>query len=213
MTHTLAHLQKSPLPRLYMYVVRVPEQYFTAWCIWEHVYCIYVGIVNSISKWTHKPNTRCSIKYLRMLCTLYTRSNRVYRYDIHETHPKCWWWCWNCDVAMAEGTMDTDVRGWINRGGVDLRSFSIRSKSVARELSSWKLKNEKHKLNITKKIECVCVCCRDEVGPDARLCIGMPLHWDNHDSWTLLQKMFTGAWVFLFIEVLRKDYGKEITKA
>lgn len=39
--------------------------------------------------------------------------------------------------------MEIDVRGWINRGGVDLRSFNIKSKSVAKELSSWKEKNEK----------------------------------------------------------------------
>lgn len=50
-----------------------------------------------------------------------------------KTHPK---------LCVVDG--DTSVvRGCIKRGGADRRSFSIKSKSVAKELSNCKLKNKK----------------------------------------------------------------------
>lgn len=64
--------------------------------------------------------------YISGVVTLHVRCNEKLNGN---THPKC-------------DTMEIDVRGWINRGGVDLRSFNIKSKSVAKELSSWKNKTE-----------------------------------------------------------------------
>lgn len=48
------------------------------------------------------------------------------------TYPKC-----------ADDKIGNDARGWINLGGVDLRSFSIKSKSVANELSNCNRRTNK----------------------------------------------------------------------
>lgn len=48
------------------------------------------------------------------------------------TYPKC-----------ADDKIGNDARGWINLGGVDLRSFSIKSKSVANELNNCNRRTNK----------------------------------------------------------------------
>lgn len=39
-------------------------------------------------------------------------------------------------MLCVVGSIGNDARGWINLGGVDLKSFNIKSKSVAREFNN-----------------------------------------------------------------------------
>lgn len=102
---------------------------------------VHENVIQSMNHETHVFNVHgFHIKYLRIFGTLYSFGIYVHVFCMvymrcsneklnGNTHPKC-------------DTMEIDVRGWMNRGGVDLRSFSIKSKSVAKELSSWKTKTK-----------------------------------------------------------------------
>lgn len=58
-------------------------------------------------------------------------SRRKTEWTVMRTYPKC-----------VDDTIGNEALGWINLGGVDLKSFSIKSRSDASEFSNCKIKQE-----------------------------------------------------------------------